>query len=109
MTNDVFVKNANCLRNSSSAELECLYSLSPMNIEDSIPWDMYPYWQTTDQDDLPTKNLFDGAVAVVDGLVVPNPPLLAMATGKGNDVPIVVGTTAYEINYCPVTVFPVEP
>ena len=96
--NEIFVKNAKCMRDSSSEERKCLYSLSPKEIEDAIPWDVYPYWRMSDQNDLPTKNLFDGAVAVVDKLVVPNPPLLAMTTGKANDVPVIIGTTAQEIN-----------
>ena len=96
--NEIFVKNAKCMRNSSSEERECLYSLNPKEIEDAIPWDVYPYWRMSPLNDLPTKNLFDAAVAVVDKLVVPNPPLLAMTTGKANDVPVIIGTTAQEIN-----------
>ena len=99
--NEIFVKNSKCINSSSSAQRECLYSLSPKEIEDAIPWDVYPYWRMADQNDLPTKNLFDGAVAVVDRYVVPNPPLIAMATGKANDVPVIIGTTAQEINFEP--------
>ena len=107
--NEIFVKNSNCTRNSSSAERECLYLLSPENIEDSIPWNVYPYWRMADQNDLPTKNLFDGALAVVDKLVVPNPPLVTVATGEANDVPIIIGTTAQEINFQPVKNFENSP
>lgn len=55
--------------------------------------------------DLPTKNRFDGAVAVVDRAVVSGPPLVAIATGKANDVPLVIGTTAQEIDIQPVISF----
>ena len=103
--NEIFVKNSNCSRNVTSAERECLYSLIPKAIEDAIPWDVYPYWRMEDQNDLPTKNLFDGAIAVVDKLVVPKPPLLAMTTGQANDVPVIVGTTAQEINFRPIKNF----
>ena len=103
--NEIFVKNSKCVRNSSNAERECLYKLSPKQIEVAVPWDVYPYWAMADQNDLPTKNLFDGAVAVVDRLVVPKPPLLAIMAGEANDVPLIIGTTAQEINFQPVKNF----
>ena len=103
--NEVFVKNSRCVRNSSMAERQCLYNLSVKQIEVAIPWDVYPYWAMRDQMDLPTKNLFDGAVAVVDKLIVPKPPLLAMMAGEANDVPLIIGTTAQEINIQPVKNF----
>ncbi|KAJ7330643.1 hypothetical protein OS493_022258 [Desmophyllum pertusum] len=103
--NKIFVNNSKCARNSSMAERECLYKLSPSQIEAAIPWDVYPYWRMADQNDLPTKNLFDGAVAVVDKLVVPKPPLVAMTTGEANDVPLIIGTTAQETNLRPVKNF----
>ena len=103
--NEIFVKNANCTRNVTSAERECLYSLIPKAIEDAIPWDVYPYWRMEDLMDFPTKNRFDGAVAVVDKNVVSDPPLVAMGTGKANDVPLMIGTTAQEIDVLPSTNF----
>ena len=103
--NEVFVKNSGCVRNSSMAEEQCLYNLSMKQIEAAIPWDVYPYWAMGDQMDLPTQNLFDGAVAIVDKLVVPKPPLLAMTAGEANDVPLIIGTTAQEINIQPVKNF----
>ena len=51
------------------------------------------------QQDLPSKGLFNGAIAVVDGYLVPHPPLIAMATGTANDVPLIIGTTAQEIGF----------
>jgi len=103
--NEVFVKNSRCVRNTSVAEEQCLYNLSMKQIETAIPWDVYPYWAMADQMDLPTQNLFDGAVAVVDKLIVPKPPLLAMMAGEANDVPLIIGTTAHEINIQPVKNF----
>ena len=103
--NKIFVKNSKCERNNSTAERECLYKLTPKQIEDAIPWDVYPYWRMEDLMDLPTKNRFDGAVAVVDKTVVSDPPLVAMATGKANDVPLIIGTTAQEINVQPLKSF----
>ena len=103
--NKIFVNNSNCARSSSMAERECLYKLNRSQIEAAIPWDVYPYWRMADLMGLPTKNRFDGAVAVVDKTVVSDPPLVAMATGKGNDVPLIIGTTAQEIDIQPVIDF----
>ena len=103
--NEVFVKNSRCARKTSMAEEKCLYNLSVKQIEAAIPWDVYPYWAMADQMDLPTQNLFDGAVAVVDKLIVPKPPLVAMMAGEANDVPLIIGTTAQEINIQPVKNF----
>ena len=103
--NEVFLKNSRCVRNTSMAELQCLYNLTVKQIETAIPWDVYPYWAMADQMDLPTQNLFDGAVAVVDKHVVPKPPLLAMMEGETNDVQLIIGTTAQEINIQPVKNF----
>ena len=55
--------------------------------------------------ELPTKGRFAGAVAVVDKTVVSDPPLVAMATGTATDVPLIIGTTAQEIDIAPSVVF----
>ena len=103
--NEIFVNNSRCDRSNSTAERKCLYELSPTQIQNAIPWDVYPFWRMSDLMDLPTKNRFDGAVAVVDRTVVSGPPLVAMATGKANDVPLIIGTTAQEIDVQPVVSF----
>ena len=103
--NEIFVNNSKCDRSSSTAERKCLYKLSPTQIHNAIPWDVYPFWRMADLMDLPTKDRFDGAVAVVDRIVVAEPPLVAMATGRANDVPLIIGTTAQEIDIQPVVSF----
>lgn len=103
--NEIFVSNSKCDRSSATAERKCLYKLSPTQIENAIPWDVYPFWRMTDLMDLPTKSWFDGAAAVVDRAVVSDPPLVAMATGKANDVPLIIGTTAQEIDIQPAASF----
>ena len=103
--NEIFVNNSKCGRSSSKAERKCLYKLSPTQIQNAIPWDVYPFWRMDDLMDLPTKDRFDGAVAVVDRTVVSDSPLVAMATGKANDVPLIIGTTAQEIDIQPVVSF----
>ncbi|XP_022788579.1 uncharacterized protein LOC111328420 [Stylophora pistillata] len=103
--NKIFIKNCDCVRNSSAAERDCLYQLTTEKLEAAIPWDVYPYWRMADFMDLPQKNVFCGAVAVVDNVVVPKPPLLAMVEGEANDVPLIIGTTAQEVNIKPVKDF----
>ena len=103
--NQIFIKSSKCERHSLTAERECLYKLTPKQIEDAIPWDVYPYWRMDDLMDFPTKNRFDGALAVVDKNVVSDPPLVAMGTGKANDVPLMIGTTAQEIYVQPLKNF----
>ena len=61
--NMVFVNNTGC-RNVS-----CLYALSAEDVVKSIPWDVFPYWRMADQNDLPEKGLFDGALPVIDGKI----------------------------------------
>ena len=103
--NHVFVKSSKCERNSLAAERECLYKLTPKQIEDAIPWDVYPYWRMDDLMDFPTKNRFDGALAVVDKTVVSEPPIVALTSGKANDVPLIIGTAAQEIDVQPLKNF----
>lgn len=97
--NEIFVRNSKCQRADVNSTIKCLYNLSAKQVVEAIPWDVYPYWAMANLLDLPTKDLFDGAIAVVDGYVVPIPPLVAMATEPANDVPLVVGTTAQEIEF----------
>ena len=59
--NEAFLRNANC------TNLDCIYALSSAEVTNAVPWMNYPYWAMVDQGDLPTKNHFDGAIAVVDG------------------------------------------
>lgn len=50
--------------------------------------------------DLPTKGVFYGSLAVVDGYVVPEPPLKSWKKGGVfNNVPFLVGTTEQEADY----------
>lgn len=59
--NKIFLENTKC------TGADCLINLPAKNIMDAIPWDVYPYWAMNDFGDLPTNNLFVGALAVVDG------------------------------------------
>lgn len=93
--NMVFVNNTGCLN------VTCLYGLSPEEVTRSIPWDVYPYWAMSDQLDLPEKGYFDGALPVIDGYVLLEPPFDAWVNGHGNDVPVLIGTTAQETNIGP--------
>ena len=61
--NMVFVNNTGC------TNVSCLYALTAEDVVRSIPWDVYPYWRMADQNDLPEKGLFDGALPVIDGRI----------------------------------------
>ena len=62
--NEIFLKNAKC------TDLTCLYSLTSAEVTSAVPWNVYPYWGMDDLGDLPKKNRFDGALAIVDGKIV---------------------------------------
>ncbi|XP_043938618.1 para-nitrobenzyl esterase-like [Protopterus annectens] len=95
--NLVFLNKTGC------KNLSCLYSLTKEQILQAIPWQEYPYWAVEDLMDIPVKGQFDGAVAVVDGYVVPAPPLEMWKNKSSgyNDVPFVIGTTQQEADYSP--------
>ena len=66
----------------------------------AIPWQEYPYWAADDIVDLPTKDLFCGPVAVVDGHVISAPPFETWENGGNfSDVPFVIGTTWQEMDF----------
>ncbi|MEE6523327.1 hypothetical protein FKM82_022178 [Ascaphus truei] len=70
----------------------------------AIPWYGYPDWAAEDLCDLPQKGKFVGPVAVVDGYVVPAPPLEVWQKKilGYSDVPFLIGTTLQEAEYGPV-------
>ncbi|XP_030056739.1 uncharacterized protein LOC115468841 isoform X2 [Microcaecilia unicolor] len=96
--NLVFLRKTNC------KDLECLLTLPVEKVLKSIPWFEYPYWAADDLTDLPVKSRLNGAVAVVDGYVVPEPPLemWKKRTPGYNDVPLMIGTTMQETDFGPV-------
>lgn len=69
-------------------------------IPQAIPWQEYPSWAGDDLVDLPTRGLFGGPIAVVDGFVLEAPPFEVWEKkGKYSDVPFVVGTTEQEVDF----------
>lgn len=64
------------LRNTGCSDAACLRALSPQAVLGAVPWYEYPFWAMEDQGDLPVKNVFDGAVAVVDGSYHSSSPLV---------------------------------
>ncbi|XP_070566732.1 neurotactin-like [Ptychodera flava] len=93
--------NLGFLNNTQCTDVKCLRSLSSDKIANAVPWSEYPYWNDNDLQDLPQKNLLNGAKAVVDGILVPAPPEEMWKRGLGHDVPIVIGSTAQEIDLDP--------
>ncbi|XP_071134747.1 para-nitrobenzyl esterase-like [Mytilus edulis] len=93
--NLVFLNNTGC------SDINCLVNVPADDIIHAIPWNVYPYWAMSDQMDLPVRNYFDGAICIVDGYVVPEPPFDMWKQGKGIDVPVIVGTTSQEVDFEP--------
>lgn len=76
--NEIFLRNASCRRSNNLAVRECLYKLTPRQIQDAIPWTEYPNWRIDDLLELPANGRFAGAVTVVDKTIVSEAPLVAM-------------------------------
>uniref|UniRef100_A0A1A7YMI6 Carboxylic ester hydrolase n=1 Tax=Iconisemion striatum TaxID=60296 RepID=A0A1A7YMI6_9TELE len=93
--NLAFLKKTGC------EDLACLRSLTVTQVLQAIPWKEYPSWAGSDLTDLPTKDLFIGPVAVVDGYVLEAPPFEIWEKGKVNDVPFVIGSTEQEADFSP--------
>ncbi|KAG2462706.1 para-nitrobenzyl esterase [Polypterus senegalus] len=95
--NLIFLEKANCW------DAQCLRSLSAEEIVKAVPWLEYPFWAAEDLNDLPIKGRFDGAVAVVDGYVLPAAPfqMWEQKFSEYNDVPFVIGTTRQESDFSP--------
>ncbi|XP_075693997.1 para-nitrobenzyl esterase-like isoform X2 [Rhinoderma darwinii] len=84
-------------------DAQCLRNLSIAKIFQCIPWYEYPGWAGVDLCDLPLKGKYVGPIAVVDGYVVPAPPLdIWKQKIQGySDVPYVIGTTLQETEFAP--------
>ncbi|KAM5138306.1 para-nitrobenzyl esterase-like isoform 1-T1 [Mantella aurantiaca] len=96
--NLVFLKKTGC------KDAECLRKLNVTKILQSIPWTEYPEWAALDLCDLPQKGKLIGPLPVVDGYVVPSPPLDVWKEKKEgySDVPYVIGTSLQEAEFGPV-------
>ncbi|KAL5010044.1 hypothetical protein ScPMuIL_012349 [Solemya velum] len=88
------------LHNTGCTTLACLKSLSPENITRAIPWHSFPYWTMEAQYSLPKSDEAVGALPVVDGYVLEDEPRKAWRRYK-NDVPILIGSTAQELDFSP--------
>ncbi|KAJ0056764.1 hypothetical protein NL108_016463 [Boleophthalmus pectinirostris] len=95
--NLVFLNRTGC------EDAPCLRRLSVRQVLQAVPWQEYPFWAYDDGTELPTRGLLPGAVAVVDGHVLPDAPLSLWARGgRGySDVPFVIGTTEQEVDFYP--------
>ncbi|XP_046342029.2 neurotactin-like [Haliotis rufescens] len=90
--------NLEVLKTSGCTDIQCLLGLSVEDVMQASPWTVYPTWAMTDNTDLPSRRVFDGALAVVDGHVIPIAPLTAWEKGQGNDVPVIFSTTGQEVD-----------
>lgn len=62
--NEIFINNTGC------KDVACLYNLTASEVITNVPWDVYPYWGMADLLGLPKKGQFDGALPIVDGMLV---------------------------------------
>ncbi|XP_043938472.1 liver carboxylesterase 1-like [Protopterus annectens] len=95
--NLIFLKKTEC------KTLQCLHLLPTEKVLQAIPWQEYPNWAENGLWNIPLKGESVGTIAVVDGYVIPEPPL-EMLKNKNlqyNDVPLVVGTTQQEADFSP--------
>ncbi|KAL5009508.1 hypothetical protein ScPMuIL_011813 [Solemya velum] len=89
------------LRNTGCSDLDCLLRMSPGAITRAVPWDVFPNWSMMDLTDLPMKGEAVGALPIIDGYVLKQEPMKAWLNGDGIDVPLMIGTTAQEIDFLP--------
>jgi para-nitrobenzyl esterase len=93
--NTVFVEHAKCTRNYTTLnEIDCLYDLSTSAVLNAVPLHVFPWWAGDMLMDLPVPGWIGGALAIVDGEFIPQPPADVFRQGRGNDVAVVFGTTA---------------
>ncbi|WAR24200.1 PNBA-like protein [Mya arenaria] len=59
--NQVFVRNTGC------SDADCLYKMTPEDVILRVPWEVFPYWDMSDQSGIPPKDRFDGSLPVIDG------------------------------------------
>ena len=77
---------------------KCLYNLSSKEVLESIPVMVYPFWGFEDLLDFPTLGRTDGALAVVDPVVVTKPPknLSQISFNIPSKISVLIGNTAQE-------------
>ncbi|XP_062327204.1 para-nitrobenzyl esterase [Osmerus eperlanus] len=90
------------LNRTGCSHLACLRQLTTTQILEAISWRQYPSWGADALLDLPTRGEMLGAVAVVDGHLLPAPPLQIWEEGGHfSDVPFLIGTTEQETDFLP--------
>jgi para-nitrobenzyl esterase len=98
--NSVFTDLVNCTN--APNVYNCLMALTPDEILNGIPNSVYPYWSHPSDADIPIFELTPGAfLAIVDGVVIPEPVDTALENGLYNDVPVIIGSNQQEIDIIP--------
>ncbi|XP_064618101.1 para-nitrobenzyl esterase-like [Liolophura sinensis] len=94
--------NEKFLRNTGCSNTTCLRNLKPSQVLKAVPWHEYPFWAMADLFDLPVKNIFDGPLAIVDGIVIPKVPMEAWNKKEQTiNSPVIIGVTAQEVDLFP--------
>ena len=106
--NLAFVNMSRCKYVTPGIKLKkCLYNLTATEITYAIPYKKYPYWAMDSLSDFPSKGLIDGALAVIEPVVIPKPPkdLVELFHNTSRKVYVLIGSTAQEIGFHPVVNF----
>ncbi|XP_065644647.1 neurotactin [Hydra vulgaris] len=100
--NRVFIKKSKC-KDISVKLKECLYNLTSEEVIRAIPNDVYPYWLMEDLLDFPKKDLFDGALIVMEPMIVSEYPknIKNINFTTSDKVSVLIGSTAQEIGILP--------
>eukprot|EP01113_Clastostelium_recurvatum_P044516 TRINITY_DN7527_c1_g1_i1.p1 TRINITY_DN7527_c1_g1~~TRINITY_DN7527_c1_g1_i1.p1 ORF type:complete len:500 (+),score=73.90 TRINITY_DN7527_c1_g1_i1:174-1502(+) len=91
---------------SSSSTLSCLYNMSADAILAAIPWNVPPYYAHPTDMGMPSLPQGPGAMlGIVDGDIIRHTMDQILAgdfPGFFNDVPVIIGTAAQEIDFHPI-------
>ncbi|XP_054707902.1 carboxylesterase-like [Uloborus diversus] len=89
------------LARSSCTNATCLRHLPAHTIAETYLWKDEPSFRIRDQNDLPIPGIYPEQMIVLDGELLQQTPIEAIASGNGEQIPTLVGTTAQAINIWP--------
>lgn len=94
--NSAFLKETGCEQHSHDEIMKCLREQSPESVLRAAP---YKKWLNSHLRDLPNKTEISSILAIVDDKVIPKPsPIESWVNGPGNDVPLIIGSAAQEVD-----------
>ena len=81
--------------------LECLRAASTTAVMNATAWTAYPGWGGDGVSGFPIPGFSWGNLAIVDGHIIPKPPVESLASAENPSVPLIIGTTAQETDIFP--------